>query len=210
VNRAPAKVQSALLQAMQERQVTIGETTFLLPTPFLVLATQNPIEQEGTYHLPEAQLDRFLMKLRVTYPSFEEELEIVRVAGDTSVDLSRVTPCMSRDELALLTCAAREVYIDPRIDRYVVGLVHATRSAEAFGLKGMIDWGASPRASIALRTCARSLACIRGERFVTPDHVKEIAHDVLRHRVLVSFEAEARGLDSDKIISSLLTQVTVP
>lgn len=210
INRAPAKVQSALLQAMQEREVTIGEQTFKLPNPFLVLATQNPLEQEGTYALPEAQVDRFLMKVKVGYPSFDEEVAIIDLAsgkGAGATELSKILPISSLPEIR---AQVEDVYVDPKIDRYIVSLVHATRSADSYGLKGMIEWGASPRASIALRVCARALAFLKGKRFVTPDEVKEIAPDVLRHRVLVTFEAEARGVDSDEIIKTLLGSVTVP
>jgi len=210
INRAPAKVQSALLQAMQEREVTIGEETFKLPNPFLVLATQNPLEQEGTYALPEAQVDRFLMKIKVGYPSFDEEVAIIDLAsgkGAGSTELSKILPI---SQLPEIRAQVEEVYVDPKIDRYIVSLVHATRSGDSYGLKGLIEWGASPRASIALRVCSRALAFLKGKRFVTPDDVKEIAPDVLRHRVLVTFEAEARGVDSDEIIKTLLGSVTVP
>ena len=210
INRAPAKVQSALLQAMQEREVTIGEETFKLPDPFLVLATQNPIEQEGTYALPEAQVDRFLMKVTLDYPSFEEEVEIIELTArekNTPPKLSRIIPI---ETLAALRTQAHEVYTDPKIDRYIVSLVHATRSGESYGLKGLIEWGASPRASIALKSCAQAHAFIKGKTFVTPDDVKEVAPDVLRHRVLVTFEAEARGVNSDEIIKTILSSVTVP
>jgi MoxR-like ATPase len=210
INRAPAKVQSALLQAMQEREVTIGEHTFKLPEPFMVLATQNPLEQEGTYALPEAQVDRFLMKVKVGYPSFEDEVSIIDLvaAGRSSAHkLNKVLPISQLGELRE-QCGA--VYVDPKIDRYIVSLVHATRSGDAYGLKGLIEWGASPRASIALKVCARALAYLKGKNFVTPDDVKEVAPDVLRHRVLLTFEAEARGIDSDEIIRTLLSGVTVP
>jgi len=210
INRAPAKVQSALLQSMQEREVTIGEETFKLPEIFLVLATQNPIEQEGTYPLPEAQLDRFLMKVRVTYPSFDEEMNILGVVDQESFSNSPISKILELSEINNLRLLAKDVFVDPKIDRYIVSLVHASRNAENFGLKGMIEWGASPRASIALRTCARALSFIRGKNFVTPDHVKEIAHDVLRHRILTSFESESRGVTSDDVITILLKNVTVP
>jgi MoxR-like ATPase len=210
INRAPAKVQSALLQAMQEREVTIGEQTFKLPEPFLVLATQNPIEQEGTYTLPEAQVDRFLMKIVIDYPSFDEEVEIIGLAAQESGSqqpLARVIPLSS---LAALRSQCQQVYSDPKVDRYIVSLIHATRSPDAYGLKGLIEWGASPRASIALKVCARANAFLKGKTFVTPDDVKEIAADVLRHRVLVTFEAEARGITSDECVKTLLASVTVP
>ena len=210
INRAPAKVQSALLQAMQERQVTIGEETCRLPDPFLVLATQNPIEQEGTYPLPEAQLDRFLMKVRVSYPTFDEELRILALTGGESGAPVALEQVMTIPELLEARRAVLAVHVDPKIDRYIVSLVHASRDGAALGLKGMIEWGASPRAGIALRSCARSLAFLRGRSFVTPDEVKEVAPDVLRHRILTSFEAEARGTTSDDIIAVLLRSVTIP
>ena len=210
INRAPAKVQSALLQAMQERHVTIGEETFPLPKPFLVLATQNPIEQEGTYPLPEAQVDRFLMKIKVTYPSLKEEVEILARADREATEPVHLEKVMSLSDLIGARRAALEVYVDPKLDHYIVALVQATRTAEDHGLKGQIEWGASPRASLALKNCARSLAFLRGRTFVTPDEIKEIAPDVLRHRILTSFEAEARGVTSDEIIKTLLKSVPVP
>jgi len=210
INRAPAKVQSALLQAMQEREVTIGEQTFKLPEPFMVLATQNPIEQEGTYSLPEAQLDRFLMKVKVGYPHFAEELQILEVTTKEAQEKINLRKVISLPTLTALKEAAFEVFVDPKIDRYIVSLVQASRNGAAFGLQGLIEWGASPRASMALKNCSRSLAFVRGKTFVTPDEVKEIAADVLRHRILISFEAEARGINSDEIIKILLKSVTVP
>lgn len=210
INRAPAKVQSALLQAMQEREVTIGEHTFSLPKPFLVLATQNPIEQEGTYPLPEAQVDRFLMKLKVSYPDYEDEIQILQLVREEARQQSDVKRVLSLEGLTTLRRAALEVFVDPKIDRYIVSLVQATRDAAAFGLGGMIEWGASPRASIALQACARALAFIREKSYVDPDDVKEVAPDVLRHRVLTTFEAEARGINSDEIIRVLLKNITVP
>lgn len=210
INRAPAKVQSALLQAMQEREVTIGEQTFKLPDPFLVLATQNPIEQEGTYTLPEAQVDRFLMKVVIDYPSFDEEVEIIDLVSKESASQPPLSPIIPLASLASLRAQSQQVYSDPKVDRYIVSLIHATRSPDAYGLKGLIEWGASPRASIALKVCARAQAFLRGKTFVTPDDVKEIAGDVLRHRILVTFEAEARGITSDEIVKTLLSSVTVP
>ena len=210
INRAPAKVQSALLQAMQEREVTIGEETFKLPEPFMVLATQNPLEQEGTYALPEAQVDRFLMKVKVGYPSFEEEVSIIDLASGARSNSQKLNKLLPISQLEQLRRQSHELYIDPKIDRYIVSLVHATRNGDAYGLKGLIEWGASPRASIALKTCARALAFIKGKNFVTPDDVKDIAPDVLRHRILVTFEAEARGVDSDEIIRTLLSGATIP
>lgn len=210
INRAPAKVQSALLQAMQEREVSLGETTFKLPQPFMVLATQNPIEQEGTFPLPEAQIDRFLMKVKVGYPTRDEELKILELNHMEASAPEDLTPVITLDELLALRKKSLDIFIDPKIDSYIVSLVQATRSTDAFGLKGMIEWGASPRASIALKNCARALAFIRGRDFVTPDEVKAAAHDVLRHRIIVSFEAESRNIDSDEIIRVLLKNITVP
>jgi MoxR-like ATPase len=211
INRAPAKVQSALLQAMQEREVTIGEQTFKLPAPFLVLATQNPLEQEGTYTLPEAQVDRFLMKVKVDYPSFDEEIAIVELASRSApTERGQLQKVLPIERLSDLQRQASALYVDPRIDRYIVSLVHASRKGDTFGLQGLIEWGASPRASIALKMCARALALIKGKSFVTADDVKEIAPDVLRHRILPSFEAEARGIDSDEIVRALLASVTLP
>jgi MoxR-like ATPase len=210
INRAPAKVQSALLQAMQEHQVTIGEHTFSLPEPFMVLATQNPIEQEGTYRLPEAQLDRFLMKVEVTYPSLEEELRVVELVSKPSGENPVITPVLSLAQIGELRKIAANLYCDTKIDRYIVSLVHATRNASAYGLSGMIEWGASPRASIALKIGARTLAFLRGKTFVTPDEVKALAPDVLRHRILPSFDAEARSLTSNALIETLLRSVPTP
>ena len=211
INRAPAKVQAALLEAMQEHQVTIGGTTFLLPEPFLVLATQNPIEQEGTYPLPEAQVDRFMMKLRVGYPSRAEEKEILRrMAGGEVIPVAAVA---SPDALLEARRRIAEVYLDERVVSYIVDLVHATRApgeAGAPALAPMVEFGASPRATIALGQAARAHAFLRGRAFVTPDDVKQIAPDVLRHRVLTSFEADAEGITSDAIISTLLGTVPAP
>jgi len=210
INRAPAKVQSALLQSMQEREVTIGEQTFKLPDPFLVLATQNPIEQEGTYPLPEAQLDRFLMKIKLDYPSKDEELKILELSSKEGLSAPKVNRVLTLVQLSSLRDQAAQVFVDPKIDQYIVSIIHASRNADSFGLKGMIDWGASPRGGIALKSCARSLAFIRGRDFVSPDEVKELAFDVLRHRILVSYEAEARGIDSDEVIRVLLKSVSLP
>jgi MoxR-like ATPase len=210
INRAPAKVQSALLQAMQERQVTIGEHTFPLPTPFIVLATQNPIEQEGTYPLPEAQLDRFLMKVKVTYPAFKEEVDIVARATAAERQPIVLNKVMTLDDVAAARRDSQMVHVDATIDQYVVALVHASRRPEEHGLKGSVDWGASPRASIALKVCARCLAYLQGRSFVTPDDVKAVAPDVLRHRIVTSFEADARGVTSEEVIRVLLKSVAVP
>lgn len=210
INRAPAKVQSALLQAMQERCVTIGDTTMHLPTPFMVLATQNPLEQEGTYPLPEAQVDRFLMKVIVGYPSFDEEVAIVNLSSTNASEPPSLEKLVSIEDILALRSAAQATYVDPKIDRYIVSLVQGTRNGDPYGLKGIIEWGASPRASIALKVCARALAYLRGREFVTPDDVKEIAPDVLRHRVIVTFDGESRGITSDDVVKTLLASVTVP
>ena len=211
INRAPAKVQAALLEAMQERQVTIGGTTYRLAEPFLVLATQNPIEQEGTYPLPEAQVDRFMMKLRVGYPTRAEEKEILRrMAGGESIVVNAIA---SPEQLLDARRRIAEVYMDERIVDYIVDLVHATRSPADVGaaeLRPLIEFGASPRATIALAQAARAHAFLRGRAFVTPDDVKSIAPDVLRHRVLTSFEADAEGVTSDTIVSRLLAVVEAP
>jgi MoxR-like ATPase len=211
INRAPAKVQAALLEAMQEKQVTIGGTTYLLAEPFLVLATQNPIEQEGTYPLPEAQVDRFMMKLRVGYPTRAEEKEILRrMAGGERIV---VNPIASPEELLDARRRIAELYMDERIVDYIVDLVHATRAPADVGaadLRPLIEFGASPRATIALAQAARAHAFLRGRAFVTPDDVKSIAPDVLRHRVLTSFEADAEGVTSDTIVSRLLAVVEAP
>ncbi len=211
INRAPAKVQSALLEAMQEKQVTIGGTTFALDEPFLVLATQNPIEQEGTYPLPEAQVDRFMMKLRVRYPTRDEEREIMRrMAGGESIQVEAVaTPQM----IMAARNQVRDLYLDERVADYIVDLVHATRDPKAAGvaaLAPLIEYGASPRATIALAQAARALAFLRGRTFVSPDDVKAIAPDVLRHRVLLTFEAEAEAVTSDDVVARLLAAVPAP
>ena len=211
INRAPAKVQAALLEAMQEKQVTIGGTTYPLSEPFLVLATQNPIEQEGTYPLPEAQVDRFMMKLRVGYPTRTEEKEILRrMAGGDRINVNAVA-----DPVVLMEARHRisELYMDDRIVDYIVDLVHATRHPKEVGagdLTPLIEFGASPRATIALAQASRAHAFLRGRAFVTPDDVKAIAPDVLRHRVLTSFEADAEGVNSDTIVERLLAAVETP
>jgi MoxR-like ATPase len=211
INRAPAKVQSALLEAMQEKQVTIGGQTFKLEEPFLVLATQNPIEQEGTYPLPEAQLDRFMLKLRVGYPTREEEKEIMRrMAGGEPITVS---PTASPEEIMDARRRIAELYMDERIVDYIVEIVHATRSPAEAGLGDLaplIEFGASPRATIALAQASRAHAFLRGRTFVTPDDVKAIAPDVLRHRVLTSFEADAEEVTSDDIVTRVLERVESP
>jgi MoxR-like ATPase len=210
VNRAPAKVQSALLEAMQERQVTLGDRTFDLPEPFLVLATQNPIEQEGTYPLPEAQVDRFMLKLRVDYPSADEEKEILERM--TRPDLAETQPAVDLTDLARARDAMHLIYVDDRIKDYCVRLVHATRRPKEFGLdlEGLVQYGASPRATICLVSAARAHAFLRGRGFVTPDDVKAIGHDVLRHRLILSFEAEAESVTADEVVQRVLDAVEVP
>ncbi len=211
INRAPAKVQAALLEAMQEKQVTIGGTTYKLEEPFLVLATQNPIEQEGTYPLPEAQVDRFMLKLRVGYPSRDEEREIMRrMAGGHAIDVRHAaTP------EAILEARGRiaDLYMDDRIVDYIVDIVHATREPAAAGLKDLvplIEFGASPRATIALAQASRAHAFLRGRAFVTPEDIKAIAPDVLRHRVLTTYEAEAEEVSSDEIVRRVLAKFESP
>jgi MoxR-like ATPase len=212
VNRAPAKVQSALLEAMQERQVTIGESTFALKEPFLVLATQNPVEQEGTYPLPEAQVDRFMLKVVVTYPTRDEEIEIMRrMAAPT--DLPRARPVVSPAQILEARALLGDLYVDPRVESYIVDLVMATRDPERYGLgrlQGLIEFGASPRASIFLNRAARAHALIDRRAYVTPDDVRAIAPDVLRHRVSVTYEAEAEEVASDQIVREVLAAVEVP
>ncbi len=212
VNRAPAKVQSALLEAMQERQVTIGGETFMLPEPFLVLATQNPIESEGTYPLPEAQLDRFLLKVHVGYPSRTEEREVLDRMSVAGKDIP-VTRLAEPAQVLAARQAIRDIHLDPRLADYVVDLVRATREPATVGLgrlAGMIAYGASPRASIALAQTARAHAFLRGRGFVTPEDVKAIGADVLRHRVILTYEAEAEEVVPDTIIKRLFDTVEVP
>ncbi|MCB0319633.1 MAG: MoxR family ATPase [Bdellovibrionales bacterium] len=210
INRAPAKVQSALLQAMQERFVTIGEETLPLPSPFFVLATQNPIEQEGTYPLPEAQLDRFLFKVIVRYPSYDEEMEILERVGSALHDPPLPEPTIEVSELQRLSERTSQIFVDPKIDELIVQIVHATRNPKSYGLEDLIEWGASPRAGLALKRASRALALLRGMRYVTPEIVHELAPDVLRHRILLSFEAEARAVTADDVIQSLLKSIAKP
>jgi MoxR-like ATPase len=211
INRAPAKVQAALLEAMQEKQVTIGGTTYRLDEPFLVLATQNPIEQEGTYPLPEAQVDRFMLKLRVGYPSRDEEKEIMRrMAGGVAIPIDRVA-----SPKAILEARGRiaDLYMDDRIVDYIVDIVHATREPREYGLaelEPLVEFGASPRATIALAQASRAHAFLRGRAFVTPDDVKAIAPDVLRHRVLTTYEAEAEEVTSDDLVQRVLGRIESP
>jgi len=211
INRAPAKVQSALLEAMQERQVTIGDQTYELPKPFLVLATQNPIEQEGTYPLPEAQVDRFMMKVMIDYPSRAEELTILDRMGKIEPDLN-VKPVLSAGELSELRQAVDDIYVDDKIKAYLVDLVQATRRPTDYGLEmtGLIQYGASPRATIALVRAARAQAFLEGRGYVTPQDVKTAAPDVLRHRLLVSYEAEAEELKAEDLLKRILDKLPVP
>jgi MoxR-like ATPase len=210
INRAPAKVQSALLEAMQERQVTIGETTHPLPAPFLVLATQNPIEQEGTYPLPEAQVDRFMLKLSITYPSRDEERMILeRRTGE----LEKVRAIVTPERIAEVRAVVREIYMDDKIKNYILDLVSATRNPDQFqmgDMKGLISYGASPRATIALAMAAKAYAFLKGRGYVTPEDVKTIGPDVLRHRIIPSFEAEAENKTSDHLLSQVFDVVAVP
>ena len=211
INRAPAKVQSALLEAMQERQVTIGSETFKLPEPFLVLATQNPIEQEGTYPLPEAQVDRFMLKVVIDYPKQEEEKLIIR--QNISGDRKTLLPILKAEEIVEARKVANQIYIDEKIERYIVDIVFATRFPENYGLKelkNMIGFGGSPRASISLALAARSYAFIKHRGYVIPEDVRAVAHDVLRHRIGLTYEAEADNLTSDVIVSKILNKVEVP
>ena len=211
INRAPAKVQSALLEAMQERQVTIGEETYKLDDPFLVLATQNPIEQEGTYPLPEAQVDRFMLKVIIGYPKKEEERLIIR--QNISGERAKVQPVLKAEEIIETRNIVRKVYIDEKIERYIVDIVFATRFPQDYGLgdiKDMISFGASPRASINLALAARSYAFLKQRGYVIPEDVRAVAHDVLRHRIGLTYEAEASNLTSDEIISKILNKVEVP
>ena len=211
INRAPAKVQSALLEAMQERQITIGSHTFPLDDPFMVLATQNPIEQEGTYPLPEAQVDRFMLKLKITYPSKSEEQQILRLMA-SSAELPRVTPVISPEDIRRLRRKTEQIYLDSRIEEYIVNLVDASRNPEAYKMmiRHLIQYGASPRATIFLAKAAKANALLSGRGFVTPQDVKTIAMDVLRHRVIVTYEAEAEEKTSEDVIQQILDTVEVP
>lgn len=211
INRAPSKVQSALLEAMQERQVTIGENTFPLQEPFLVLATQNPIEQEGTYPLPEAQVDRFMLKLEVNYPTRKEEKEILeRMTTGTSID---VTPVMNPEDILRIRKLVDKIYIDDRVKEYILDIVFATRNPENYKLKELkplISYGASPRATINLTRAAKAHAFLKGRSYVTPEDVKQIGMDVLRHRVLITYEAEAEEVRSEDIVNKIFDLIEVP
>ena len=214
INRAPAKVQSALLEAMQEKQVTIGSETFDLPSPFLVMATQNPIEQEGTYPLPEAQMDRFMLKVVIDYPTLDEEKRIIRenIAGS----LPEVKPVTTGAEILKARAVVREVYIDEKIEQYIADIVFATRYPDRYGLKelkdmkDMISFGGSPRASINLAKAARAYAFIKRRGYVVPEDVRAVAHDVLRHRIGLTYEAEASNVTSEEIVSKIINKVEVP
>ena len=213
INRAPAKVQSALLEAMQEHQVTIGEQTFALPNPFLVMATQNPIEQEGTYTLPEAQVDRFMLKVVVDYPTLDEEKRIVRASMRGNLADEKIQPIVDLETIRKARQLVKEVYIDERIEQYVADLVFATRYPENYKLEHLrpyIAYGGSPRATISLALAARSLAFIRQRGYVVPDDVRSVAYDVLRHRIGLTYEAEAADITTEKIIGEILAKVEVP
>ncbi|MCW8820543.1 MAG: AAA family ATPase [Ignavibacteriaceae bacterium] len=212
INRTPAKVQSALLEAMQERQVTIGSTTFMLPEPFMVLATQNPIEHEGTYLLPEAQLDRFMMKVPVEYPSYDEELEIMQRSARTAV-FQDVPPVAQKSEIQKARALIDRIYVDARVERYIVDLVTATRDPASAGLQSleqMIEYGASPRASIFLLLAAKAHAFLQHRAYITPEDVKEVALDVMRHRIRPTYEAEADDVSPEDCIRRILGHVKVP
>tara|TARA_B100000809_G_scaffold266752_1_gene331200 strand:+ start:9425 stop:10417 length:993 start_codon:yes stop_codon:yes gene_type:complete len=211
INRAPAKVQSALLEAMQERQVTIGDETHLLDDPFLVLATQNPIEQEGTYPLPEAQVDRFMLKVKVDYPTSSEELAILRRM--THGDIKPIEPVISPSQIVRLRSIVREIYIDEKIEHYIVRLISATRKPQEYELEDLVDlieFGASPRATIFLAMAAKAHAFLRHRGYVTPEDVHAIGKDVLRHRIIVSYEAEAEEISSEEIIQKIFENVEIP
>jgi MoxR-like ATPase len=221
INRAPAKVQSALLEAMAERQITVGSETYLLPEVFLVMATQNPIEQEGTYPLPEAQLDRFLMHVTVDFPNADEEKQILKLTRDEaktnrelgqSVKSGSKPLSISQKELLEARQEVLNIYLDESLESYLIELVLATRSAERYGddLAGWIEYGASPRATMALDRCARAYAWLNGRDFVSPEDIQTIAPDVLRHRIILSFEAEAEGITPDRFIAELIGRVAVP
>jgi MoxR-like ATPase len=207
INRAPAKVQSALLEAMQERQVTIGDTTYPLTEPFLVLATQNPIEQEGTYPLPEAQVDRFMLKLKVVYPSRDEEkLILQRMATGTIPEVHKV---ITVDKILSARSVVNEIYMDPKVEDYIVNIVFASREPSS-DLKDLVAWGASPRATLYLTQASRAHAFIRGRGYVTPEDVKSVGMDVLRHRIIVTYEAEAENISSEDIVQKIFDRVEVP
>ncbi len=211
INRSPAKVQSALLEAMQERQVTIGDETFPLPQPFLVMATQNPIEQEGTYPLPEAQLDRFMLKVVVSYPKKEEERQIIRM--NNSGEFPKATPVLKPEDIVRAREVVKDVYMDEKIERYIVDIVYATRTPKDYNLEkiaGFISYGASPRASISLAAAAKAYAFIKRRGYVIPEDVRAVCYEVLRHRIGLTYEAEAENMTTDQIISEIINAVEVP
>ncbi len=211
INRSPAKVQSALLEAMQERQVTIGDETFKLPDPFLVMATQNPIEQEGTYPLPEAQVDRFMLKVVVTYPKKEEERQVIRM--NNTGEFPKASPVIGPDDIIRARKVVRDVYMDEKIERYIVDIVSATRNPEEYGLKdlkGIISYGGSPRASISLSAASKAYAFIKRRGYVIPEDVRAVCNEVLRHRIGLTYEAEAENITTENIISDVLNAVMVP
>lgn len=211
INRAPAKVQSALLEAMQEKQVTIGDNTYSLDKPFLVMATQNPIEQEGTYPLPEAQTDRFLLKVVIGYPNKEEEKAIIR--QNIKGELTPIIPVIKPEEVLQLQKIVEKIYIDEKIENYIVDIVFATREPEKYGVKdlqNLLSFGASPRASISLAKAARAYAFLRGRGYVIPEDVRAVCHDVLRHRIGLTYEAEANNISTDEVITNIIDKVEVP
>ena len=211
INRAPSKVQSALLEAMQEKQVTIGDETMMLPKPFLVLATQNPIDQEGTYSLPEAQSDRFMLKCKIDYPAFEDERKIMKMVSTSHVP--EITPVISLDTVVEAKRLINQIYLDEKIEKYILDMVFATRFPEQYGLselKNYISYGASPRASINLAIASRAIAFLNNRAFVIPEDVKKVAKDVLRHRIGLSFEAEAEEITSEEIVDRILGKIQAP
>ncbi|MDR0676287.1 MAG: AAA family ATPase [Elusimicrobiota bacterium] len=211
INRSPAKVQSALLEAMQEKQVTIGDDTFKLAFPFIVLATQNPVEQDGTYPLPEAQVDRFMLKLKITYPLYQEELQILRSKSKNTDE--KINSVFNADYIKKIRDIVDEIYVDEKIEQYILNIIFATRQPENYKLenfKNMISYGASPRATISLIKASKAFAFISGRGFVTPEDVKAIGMDVLRHRVIISYEAEAERLSSEDIIRNIFNEIEIP
>lgn len=212
INRSPAKVQSALLEAMQEKQVTLGNEIYALPQPFLVLATQNPVEQEGTYPLPEAQVDRFMFKLTVDYPSFDDELEVLRRMSTPNQTLPTIEPVIFPDELSQLKKRVCNVYLEPSLEKYILHLVTATRHPEKYDLplSDMIRFGASPRASINLAMAARAFAVLQGRDHIIPADIRALAPDILRHRIALSYKAEAQNISSEQLIEQILAKVAIP
>ncbi|WP_440876272.1 AAA family ATPase [Thalassotalea sp. PLHSN55] len=212
INRSPAKVQSALLEAMQEKQVTIGKEVNALPQPFLVLATQNPVEQEGTYPLPEAQVDRFMFKVKVDYPSFDQELEVMRRMSTPDIKTEPVKPVVTIEQIQQLRTQVAKVYLDPNLEKYIVHLINATRQPQQYQLaiNDLIRFGASPRATINLAMAARALAVMHGRDHVLPEDIRQLAPDILRHRIALSYKAEAQGICSENLIEQILAAVSIP